>query len=145
MKKQSLYQMSLYLMVGVMTTLINIAAYYFCTRWGSLAVMPATMIAWLLAVLFAFVGNKWLVFRSRNLTAGIIVREFFAFVSCRLATGVIDIVAMGFFVDMLGFPDVLMKVVANGMIIVGNFLASKYIVFKERGNMFTGKENHLHG
>ncbi len=145
MKKQSVYQMTLYLVVGVMTTVVNIVSYYSCTRWGNFPVMAATVTAWLLAVLFAFIGNKWLVFRSRNLTAGVITREFFAFVSCRLVTGIIDIVAMGIFVEMLGFPDVLMKVAANVMIIVGNFLASKYIVFREQADNFSGEESHVHG
>lgn len=145
MKKKSVYQLSLYILVGLMTTVVNIISYYVCTRWLNFPVMAATMVAWLLAVLFAFAGNKWWVFQSRNVTAGVITREFFAFVSCRLVTGVIDIVAMGIFVEMLGFPDVVMKVVANVMIIVGNFLASKYIVFKAQGNDFSGEESRVHG
>ena len=50
MKKQSVYQMSLYLVVGVMTTLVNIASYYVCPRWSDFPVMVATVVAWLLAV-----------------------------------------------------------------------------------------------
>ena len=52
---------------------------------------------------------------------------------------------MGIFVEMLGFPDVLMKVAANVMIIVGNFLASKYIVFREQADTFSGEKSHVHG
>ena len=144
MKKQSVYQMSLYLIVGVMTTLVNIASYYVCTRWSDFPVMVATVVAWLLAVLFAFIGNKWVVFRSHRLDTGVVIREFFSFVSCRLVTGVIDIVAMGIFVEMLAFPDVVMKILANVLIIVGNFLASKYIVFKQQEEMLSG-ERHVHG
>lgn len=143
MKKQAIYQMSLYLVVGIMTTLVNIVAYYVCTRFLGGTVMVATVAAWLFAVLFAFVGNKWIVFRSRRLDAGVVMREFFSFVSCRLITGIIDIVAMGFFVEMLGFPDIVMKVIANGLIIVGNFLASKYIIFKTHMNIMYDNHNHV--
>ena len=131
MKRESLRQLSLYLVVGVMTTLINIASYFCLTRLLGCAIMPATAIAWVVAVMFAFVANKWVVFRARNLSPTAVFREMVAFFSCRLATGLIDTVAMGFFVEVLGFPDVAMKALANCLIIVGNYLASKYVVFRK--------------
>ena len=130
--KKTICKLSLYLIIGVLTTLINIIMYWLCTRMLHMTVMLSTAIAWLIAVLFAFVGNKWIVFNSRLLDKKTVITELLSFISCRLATGGIDVVAMLLFVELLGFPDVVMKIIANGLIIVGNFIASNYFVFKKR-------------
>ena len=41
---------------------------------------------------------------------------------------------MLFFVDILKYNDVLIKILANVLVIVLNYVASKVVIFKKRGN-----------
>ena len=53
-----------YLFWGVMTTVVNYAAYFVCTLWLHINYLISNVIAWVVAVIFAFVVNKVFVFRS---------------------------------------------------------------------------------
>ena len=71
--------------------------------------------------------------RVRN-KAKEILKEITSFFGCRLATGVLDWACMLFFVDILKYNDVLIKILANVLVIVLNYVASKVVIFKKRGN-----------
>ncbi len=122
----------MYAVVGALTTLVNIAAYWGLTRYGQEDVLAATIIAWCAAVTFAYVGNKGWVFDSPLWTAKVLVKEYTAFVGGRLATGFLDVAIMVIFVDFLGAPDMVTKIVANVVVIIGNYVVSKYYVFRRK-------------
>lgn len=75
-----------YLFFGVCTTLINIITYFVCSKTG-MDTATATVIAWVLSVLFAYLTNRYFVFENRADNAFGILREAISFFSCRLATG----------------------------------------------------------
>ena len=58
----------LYLFFGGCTTLVNIVAYYICSRIG-FGTAISTIIAWVLSVLFAYVTNRKYVFENTALSA----------------------------------------------------------------------------
>ena len=123
-------QIILYGIVGGITTAINIFAYWACTRLMNIPVVASTVIAWTIAVLFAYWANRKFVFHSTvNSFSGIIkeASEFFFF---RIATGVLDVIIMYVFVDVLGFYDVVIKAASNILVIILNYIASKIIIFK---------------
>lgn len=121
----------LYLVFGGLTTLVNIVAYWLCSRVVLLDTITGTVIAWFLAVLFAYVTNRKWVFGSSAHGAKAIFLEAFAFFSCRLTTGLADIGMMWLFVVVLGLNDLVIKVIANVTVIVMNYLASKFIIFRK--------------
>ena len=121
-----------YLFFGVCTTLVNVISYYLCAHILNMGTLPSTIIAWILAVLFAYVTNRKWVFKSKAKKKNEIVKELGSFFACRLATGFIDWGMMLIFVDYLHFHDVLMKVIANIIVIILNYIASKLIIFKEK-------------
>lgn len=129
-----------YLFFGVCTTLINIIAYYVCARLMSLDTAVSTIIAWFVAVLFAFLTNKSWVFGSRIWETNIILREIVSFYLCRLTTGIIDLFIMLVTVDILGWNDMLMKFLSNMLVIILNFIASKFIIFK-RGRSLSNEKD----
>lgn len=129
-----------YAFFGVCTTIVNVAAYYVCARLLGVSTAWSTIVAWLLAVLFAFATNKSLVFGSKSWKRGVVVREIASFYLCRIATGVIDLGIMIASVDILGWNDVVMKMVANVIVIVLNFIASKFIIFKRGKEISEGKK-----
>ena len=52
----------MYLIFGVLTTLINIISYFITYELLNIPNVPSTIIAWILSVIFAFITNKLFVF-----------------------------------------------------------------------------------
>ena len=122
----------LYGIFGVLTTVVNIVTYWVAAHPLGLSVMVSTVIAWIAAVLFAYVTNRKWVFHSQAEGTKEIVQEIVSFFTCRLATGVVDWTCMFIFVDLLHFNDVIIKAAANVLVIILNYVASKLVIFKKR-------------
>lgn len=121
-----------YLFFGVCTTVVNVVVYWLCAHPLGMAVMPSTIIAWVLAVLFAFFTNRKWVFHSENTGFKAVGKEMLMFFACRLATGAVDWVCMYVFVDTLHWNDLIVKFCANIIVIILNYLASKILIFKRK-------------
>ena len=119
-----------YLFFGVCTTVVNVIAYWISAHLLSLNVMASTIIAWILAVLFAYYTNRKWVFKSKAITKKDIAKEIISFFGCRIATGIIDWLCMFIFVELIKFNDVVIKVFANVIVIILNYASSKLIIFK---------------
>ena len=74
----------MYLVFGGLTVGVNIATYIGLTRIIELNYMVANIIAWIVAVIFAYITNKFFVFESNNTELEFLIKEFTSFVSCRL-------------------------------------------------------------
>lgn len=120
----------LYLFFGVCTTLINVVSYWGLSHLIGLSVMISTIVAWLVAVLFAFFTNRKWVFHSMTSGCTEIGKELLSFFSCRLITGCVDWGCMFLFVDILKWDDLVIKFLANIAVIILNYMASKLIIFK---------------
>ena len=127
-------QLILYGIFGVLTTILNIFAYWVISRVFSITIVPATIIAWIIAVLFAYYTNRKYVFDSKNSSIIAIFFEAVYFFACRLAAGVLDVAIMYLFADLMGLDDVIVKTVSNIIVIILNYTASKLFIF-------TGKED----
>lgn len=122
----------LYLFFGGVTTLVNIAAYYIVARIFRIDLIPATLIAWLISVLTAYLTNRKWVFDSHAVGARDILRELLAFLGARIFTGLLDLGMMYLFVKKLYFDDMLIKIVSNVIVIVLNYVFSKFLIFKRQ-------------
>lgn len=121
----------LYLFFGGCTTLVNVVVYGLCAHVAALSTTVSTVVAWVAAVLFAYITNRTWVFESRARTAPDILRELWSFLLCRLATGALDLAIMYLCVDRLGLPDIPIKLLSNLLVIVLNYVASKLIIFSK--------------
>lgn len=121
-----------YAFFGVCTTGINIVSYGLCYEGLGLPNVVSNIIAWIVAVAFAFVTNKLWVFDSKTIEKETLLYEVTTFVSCRLATGVMDLGIMYVGVDILNLPSMILKVVSNILVIVLNYVASKLVIFKKK-------------
>lgn len=117
---------------GVCTTVVNTGVYWFFANVVRLAVLPSAMVAWLVAVLFAYLTNRKMVFHSQANSATEIIKEIVAFFACRITTGVVDWLCMFIFVDLIHLNDLFIKVAANILVILLNYVASKIFVFKQK-------------
>lgn len=121
----------LYLFFGAFTTLVNIVSYLFFTRVILFNFMVANVLAWIFAVLFAYVTNKFFVFESRRVELKFLFKEFLSFVSFRLISGIIEMIIMYIMIDLLFVNDVIVKIFTNIVVIVLNYLFSKAIIFRK--------------
>ncbi|MBQ8164107.1 MAG: GtrA family protein [Clostridia bacterium] len=124
-------ELILYLIVGGLTTLVNIAAYALFAYPLSLGVTVSTVLAWGVSVIFAFVANKLVVFESKNTTKKKLLFEIGSFFLARLASGVLDVLIMFIFVDLIHINDIIMKIVSNVIVIIINYALSKFVIFKK--------------
>lgn len=123
-------QLILYGICGVLTTVINIVAYWLVRKFD-VGITSSTVIAWLVAVFFAYWSNRKYVFHSTNTSFIAVLFEAIYFFACRIATGVFDVAFMYLFADVLAFNEVYTKTASNIIVIVLNYIASKLFIFKE--------------
>ena len=117
----------MYLIFGVLTTVVNIAVYYIMTNSLQIHYLISNIVAWFLSVLFAYVTNRKYVFESKSEQ---IVKEMVSFFGARLATGIMDMAFMWIFVGLGLLPDFVAKVITNVIVIIANYILSKLVVFK---------------
>lgn len=133
-------EMLSYLFFGVLTTLVNMVAYALLSR-TAMSTGAATAVANAISILFAYVTNRIWVFESKTRGTAAL-KEFTSFVSCRLATLVLDIVLMIIGVDWLGTAlvparwtdlwELTMKLISNVIIVVVNYIFSKLLIFRRK-------------
>ena len=121
-----------YAVFGVFTTIVNIVTYNVCYYNWKLSNTLSNIIAWVLAVTFAYLTNKVWVFDSKSWAWKVLRKEVPAFISCRLATGVMDLIIMFVCVDFFGWHALLMKLLSNVLVIILNYVFSKLVIFKKR-------------
>ena len=121
----------LYLIFGVLTTLMNILSYLLLSRVFSIDMYLSNIFAWIISVLFAFVTNKSFVFESKDRNRKIVLREMLTFFGCRLLSLGIDMLSMYAMVTLLKWDDFIGKIIANIIVVILNYLFSKMFVFRK--------------
>ncbi len=119
----------MYGIVGCIATAINIGVYLLCYKLLCITNVISNIYAWIISVLFAFIANKLFVFESKDLSRFVFLNELLKFVLARLSTGLIDILIMFITVDVMGLNAAVWKVVSNIIVIIGNYILSKFLVF----------------
>ena len=122
-----------YLIVGVLTTVVSLAVYYACVLTfldpqQPLQLQVANVISWIAAVTFAYVTNRKYVFKSDDPH---LIREGTAFFASRVGTLLIDMAAMFLLVTVLGMNDKIAKLIVQVLVVVGNYIFSKFLVFRK--------------
>ena len=132
MHNKNFIQLVLYGIFGVLTTILAWFIYWAATRLLHFGTASATAWSWFLAVLFAYATNRRYVFHSDVNTFSGIMKECGNFILARLGTGILDVVIMYVFVDILNFYDMPVKIISNIIVIILNYVFSKILVFKEK-------------
>lgn len=120
----------LYLFFGGLTTFISIGSYAFFDISMHMDPMIANIFSWILAVLFAYVTNRIWVFDSNAEGMKGIIQEMVSFFGGRVATLLMEEVILYVGINLLGMNSIGVKVVAQILVLVGNYLISKLFVFK---------------
>ena len=123
-----------YFVMGVLTTLVNYVIYHaldLLLQKQSISSFFSYKIsygvAFFLAVVFAYYGNKFFVFQKREKKG---IKEFLSFFSLRVFSGIASFFLLVFFVDILHFSHGLGWLGSSVINLVGNYFASKFLIFK---------------
>ena len=142
-------EIMLYLVFGILTTLVNLLVYG-----GLILLVPpkqvlaarilwfsaplywlyiASVSAWVVAVSFAYVGNKLFVFKSKGLARRQLVQEALSFFGARvLSLLLFDLAGLSLLIEVFGMNEFAAKVVMNILVILFNYFASKLVIFKKK-------------
>lgn len=119
----------LYLFFGGLAFLINLG----CYALASLVMhhLAANVIAWIAGVLFAYITNKTLVFGSHTNSIFGIIKELLTFSTGRLATLFLEECILWIGIDILGLDNIIIKILAQIVVTIVNYVISKWLVFKK--------------
>ena len=127
----------LYIIAGVLTTAVDYIVFAVVNELlkGHLGVTHssfiATIAAWVLAVAFAYISNKLMVFKNFNFQPGYLIKEVSSFVAARLMSGLIVLVFMWLAVSVFAWNEYLSKILSSVFNMVFNYVASKLFIFKK--------------
>ena len=121
----------IYLFFGGLTTLVNFVIYYPCYNWLHMSATMSNVLAWVVAVAFAYLTNKPFVFHSHDWSAKTVGPELMKFVGCRVGSGLMETVAIFLTVDLLGWNGNVMKLLLAVIVVILNYVGSKLLVFKK--------------
>lgn len=140
----------LYLIFGVLTTILNLVIFSLLYDYQGMPWLPATSIAWIAGVLFAFITNKLFVFRSKSFDTKLLLREAVGFLAARLVTLGVDIAGLWLLLTVLRIGgeiatlpiavgglsftllltwETVCKAIVNVAVIVLNYIFSKLFIF----------------
>lgn len=122
-----------YIICGVLTTAVDWITHRILWHMGA-EYQVSTAVSWAAAVLFAFISNKFWVFRSFETELKRLWKEFVSFVACRIATFAITMAGMVVMVGMLHWNEFLGKLVVSAASMVLNYIPSKLFIFKKTGD-----------
>ena len=127
----------LYLVFGVIVTLVNWIVYALLVAAVNLGITVSNAIAWVAAVVTAFITNKLFVFESKNTDKISVLKEAAAFLLARISTGIFEVVApsllflIGLDGMLFGIDGFYAKLIVSVIVVILNYILSKKIVFKK--------------
>ena len=144
------YEIVSYLFFGVLTTVVNFAVYmvmgifagenyeekilFTIGKYDFPLIILMNAIAWIAAVVFSFITNKLFVFESSSWKLPIFIKEFLSFIGARIISFLVfEELIFILIVTKLGVNDIIAKVLIAVFVIVFNYIASKLIIFRKKG------------
>lgn len=122
-----------YLIAGGATTLLSYILYILFTRLFNIDEIISNGLCWVICVLFAYIINKIFVFESKKKDKKTVLKEASAFFLMRAVSGVmVDVGAFALLVKVLSINDLIAKVITLIMVVILNYIFSKFIVFRDK-------------
>ena len=127
-----------YLIFGVLTTIVSLATKYLLLftildAENGIQLQIAVVVSWIVACTFAYITNRIWVFESKSKE---VIKEAIKFYISRLATLGLEMLIMFIFVTALGLNTrmwvIVWTIFAQVVIVIGNYVLSKLIVFRKK-------------
>lgn len=117
-----------YLIVGVATTVVSLAAYYGCLYLFDIDYRISNVISWIFAVTFAFFTNRKFVFNSE----GNVWAEVASFFLSRLFSLAVETGSLIVMVEYIRTGEGVAKIIAQVIVVILNYVLGKFVVFKKK-------------
>lgn len=121
-------EMIMYCIMGALTTVVYFGVYALFKYLG-MHYMPNSCVSWAAAVMFAFITNKYFVFRSMKNDH--FVFEMVKFFGARGTTLLMDLGITWLMIEAIGVSEWPTKVTSQIVVMILNYLFSKLFVFRE--------------
>ena len=118
-----------YIFFGGLTTVVNIVVFFILDTGLGWPYLIANAVAIILSILFAYVTNKLWVFHSETQNIRETFYEILKFVGFRLISGLADMVTMYILVDLLTVDTSISKLATQFIVVVLNYVFSKFFIF----------------
>jgi len=125
----------LYLFFGVATTIVNWVTYTVSLKVFSLVI--SNSIAWLVAIIFAFIVNKLFVFESVDFSFQKTAKEIILFIGARIFSGIFEIAGLPLLVfiglnqTIFGIEGAVAKILISVIVVLSNYIFNKFVIFKK--------------
>lgn len=135
-----------YVIFGVLTTVVNLVVFKaFDVLFSGKYYLLTNSIAWIAAVVFAYITNKLFVFESKSWAFSVLKKEIPSFVGARVASYFIEQAGLWFFVEILHFDEktfnfiiislsgkMVAKIILGVLVVIINYVLSKFIIFAKK-------------
>lgn len=119
----------LYLFFGAVTTAVSWVSFYLLHYPLGIDELTANLVSWILSVLVAFITNRIWVF-SEEAEDSSLIRQMLLFFGSRVTTLLVDEAIILVFVTLLSLDAMAVKIGANLVVLILNYLLSKWLVFR---------------
>ncbi|MCO6017191.1 MULTISPECIES: GtrA family protein [Carnobacterium] len=119
-----------YFFWGLIGTGLNIGLYELFIRILPIHYLVINFIVWFITVLFGYYTNRKFVFKRLAKSLPETLIEAGHFVGFRVVSGIADTGTMWLLFSLLGFNEVVAKLIANIIASLINYFTSKLVVFK---------------
>ncbi len=125
-----------YIVFGALTTVVSIVSLWLFNKFfGVKLVLFNNVLSWVLAVTFAFITNKFIVFKSESTESKTLIKEILSFTGARLLSLGVEEVGLGiaqfvFHVDYKG--AMIAKLILQVIVVIMNYFLSKLFIFKDK-------------
>ena len=139
-------ELILYLVFGVLTTLVNFVAFWlFSLVIDKGLYLLTNFLAWAVAVAFAFVVNKLIVFSERSRDKKTLLFEILTFLFARVFSLIFEEVGLFVLIDLVGLGNediyiigitvtgqIIPKLIVAVAVVIMNYFFSKFLIFRKK-------------
>ena len=125
-------ELVLYGICGALSTVLDIGIFWLLANLFNVQYLVANAIAWILAVIFSFLTNKYYVFESKSFKKDVWIREATEFFGARGMACFIDMGGMYLQVSIFEVNKNYAKLIVTIVVIIINYILSKYWIFKKQ-------------
>ena len=131
MNNTKLKEIILYLFFGGVAFFLNLILFFLFSDVFNFNALIGNVFSWIICVLFQYFTNKIWVFNGRTDTVEDFVKQIVYFFSGRILTLLVEEAILAVFIVWLKFNSLEVKLVAQVIVIVLNYLISKLFIFNK--------------
>ena len=120
----------LYLFFGGLAFVVSIVTFALFNVSWKINELLANILSWIITVTFAFFTNRIWVFNSPTNGLKEFIKQMSSFFNGRIITLVIEELILFVFITWLQFPNIVVKIIAQVIVIIVNYIISKLFIFK---------------